>query len=75
MNTFEKVKEILLENLGCSEEEVKMDSNLIEDLGGDSLDIVELSLVLEDEFDTTVEDEDFEELQTVGDIVEYIERG
>lgn len=75
MNTFEKVKEILLENLGCSEEEVKMDSNLIEDLGADSLDIVELSLVLEDEFDTTVEDEDFEELQTVGDIVEYIERG
>ena len=75
MNTFEKVKEILLENLGCSEEDVKMDSNLIEDLGADSLDIVELSLVLEDEFDTTVEDEDFEELQTVGDIVEYIERG
>lgn len=75
MNTFEKVKEVLLENLGCSEEEVKMDSNLIEDLGADSLDIVELSLVLEDEFDTTVEDEDFEELQTVGDIVEYIERG
>lgn len=75
MNTFEKVKEVLLENLGCSEEEVEMDSNLIEDLGADSLDIVELSLVLEDEFDTTVEDEDFEELQTVGDIVEYIERG
>lgn len=75
MDTFKKVKEILLENLGCAEEDIKMESNLIEDLGADSLDIVELSLVLEDDFDITVEDEDFEEIQTVGAIVEYIERG
>lgn len=75
MSTFNKVKEILLENLGCSEDEIEMDSNLIEDLGADSLDIVELSLVLEEDFDITVEDEDFEKLQTVGAIVEYIERG
>mgnify|MGYP000914066998 CR=1 FL=1 len=74
MNTFEKVKEILLENLGCSEEDIKLESNLIEDLGADSLDIVELSLALEENFDITVADEDFEKLKTVGAIVEYIER-
>lgn len=75
MDTFKKVKEILLENLGCAEEDIKLESNLIDDLGADSLDIVELSLALEDDFDITVEDEDFEKLQTVGAIVEYIERG
>ena len=75
MDTFKKVKEILLENLGCAEEDIQLESNLIDDLGADSLDIVELSLALEDDFDITVEDEDFEKLQTVGAIVEYIERG
>lgn len=75
MATFKKVKEILLENLGCSEEDINIDSNLIKDLGADSLDIVELSLALEEEFEITVEDEDFEKLQTVGAIIEYIERG
>ncbi|HHV38833.1 MAG TPA: acyl carrier protein [Tepidimicrobium sp.] len=74
MDTFEKVKEILLENLGCSDEDITMDSDLIEDLGADSLDIVELSLALEENFGLTVADEDFEKLQTVGAIIEYIER-
>ena len=75
MDTFKKVKEILLENLGCAEEDIELESNLIDDLGADSLDIVELSLALEDDFDITVEDDDFEKLQTVGAIVKYIERG
>lgn len=75
MDTFKKVKEVLLENLGCSEEDIKLESNLIEDLGADSLDIVELSLALEEDFNITVADEDFEKIQTVGAIVEYIERG
>ena len=75
MDTFKKVKEILLENLGCAEEDIQLETNLIDDLGADSLDIVELSLALEDDFDIIVEDEDFEKLQTVGAIVEYIERG
>lgn len=74
MNTFERVKEILLENLGCSEEDINIGSNLVEDLGADSLDIVELSLALEENFDITVADEDFEKLQTVGAIIDYIER-
>ncbi len=73
MNKFEKIKEILLENLGCEEEDIKLESKLIDDLGADSLDIVELSLALEESFDITVKDEDFEKLQTVGAIIEYLE--
>lgn len=73
MSKFEKIKEILLENLGCEEEDIKLESNLIDDLGADSLDIVELSLALEENFDITVKDEDFEKLQTVGAIIEYLE--
>lgn len=71
---FLKVKEILLENLGCNEENIKMESNLIEDLDADSLDIVELTVALEDEFDIEVPDEDFEKLSTVKSIIDYIER-
>lgn len=71
---FLKVKEILLENLGCNEEDIKMESNLIEDLDADSLDIVELTVALEDEFDIEVPDEDFEKLSTVKSIIDYIER-
>lgn len=74
-NTFERVKEILLENLGCDEEDIKMETDLIEDLEADSLDIVELSMSLEDEFEIEVSDEDLEKLNTVESIVEYIERG
>ena len=72
MDIFEKVKEVIVENLACSEEDIKMDSNLIDDLGADSLDIVELSMALEEDFEIIVEDEDFEKLQTVGAIIEYI---
>ena len=75
MDTFKKVKKILLENLGCKEEDIKLESNLIEDLGADSLDIVELCLALEEKFEIIVEDEDFEELKTLGSIIAYIERG
>lgn len=74
-NIFEKVKEVLLENLGCSEDDITMETDLVEDLEADSLDIVELSMALEDEFDIEVEDEDFEKLKTVKAIIEYIERG
>ncbi len=74
MDTFKKVKKILLENLGCAEEDIKLESNLIEDLGADSLDIVELCLALEENFEIIVEDEDFEQLKTLGSIIAYIER-
>lgn len=75
MDTFKKVKKILLENLGCAEEDIKLESNLIKDLGADSLDIVELCLALEENFGIIVEDEDFEKLNTVETIIDYIERG
>lgn len=71
---FNKVKEIIVENLGCDEEEVKIDSSLIDDLGADSLDIVEMSMSFEDEFNVKIKDEDFEKIKTVKDIVDYIEK-
>lgn len=73
MDTFEQVKKILCEQLDLDDEQVTMESAIIEDLGADSLDIVDLVMTLEEEFDTEIPDEDIEGLKTVGDIVKYIE--
>ncbi len=59
---FEKVKEILVEQLGVSEDEISMDSSLLDDLGADSLDLVELIMALEQEFDVEIPDEDAEKI-------------
>ena len=75
MNTeevFEKVKRIIVEQLGVSETSVEMDASFIDDLGADSLDIVELVMALEEEFDIEIPDSDAEKVVTVGDVVEYI---
>lgn len=75
MNTeevFEKVKEIIVEQLGVAETSVEMESSFIDDLGADSLDIVELVMALEEEFDMEIPDSDAEKVVTVGDVVEYI---
>ena len=75
MNTeevFEKVKAIIVEQLGVAETSVEMDSSFIDDLGADSLDIVELVMALEEEFDMEIPDADAEKVVTVGDVVEYI---
>ncbi len=72
MDIFEKVRKVLVSNLGCSEEDVSLESNLIEDLEADSLDVVELIMALEEEFDLTIEDEEAENLQNVNAIVNYI---
>ena len=75
MNTeevFEKVKEIIVEQLGVAETSVEMESSFIDDLGADSLDIVELVMALEEEFDMEIRDSDAEKVVTVGDVVEYI---
>ena len=75
MNTeevFEKVKAIIVEQLGVAETSVEMDSSFIDDLGADSLDIVELVMALEEEFDLEIPDSDAEKVVTVGDVVEYI---
>ena len=75
MNTeevFEKVKGIIVEQLGVAEASVTMEASFIDDLGADSLDIVELVMALEEEFDIEIPDADAEKVATVGDVVEYI---
>ena len=69
---FEKVKAIIVEQLGVAEASVEMESSFIDDLGADSLDIVELVMALEEEFDMEIPDTDAEKVVTVGDVVEYI---
>jgi acyl carrier protein len=70
---FDTVKRIISEELGVKEEEVKLESDLSEDLGADSLDAVELIMALEEEFDISVSDEKAQELKSVQDIVSYLE--
>ena len=69
---FEKVKGIIVEQLGVAETSVTTESAFIDDLGADSLDIVELIMALEEEFDTEIPDSDAEKIVTVGDVVDYI---
>lgn len=69
---FEKVKKIIVEQLGVEEEEINMESSFIDDLGADSLDIVELIMALEEEFDIEIPDSEAEKIATVGDAVDYI---
>ncbi len=69
---FERVKEIIIEQLGVAETAVTLEASFIDDLGADSLDIVELIMALEEEFDTEIPDSDAEKIVTVGDVVDYI---
>jgi len=69
----EKVKDIIVEQLGVNPEQITPSASFIEDLGADSLDTVELVMAFEEEFSVDVPDEDAERLQTVGDVIRYIE--
>lgn len=69
---LEKVKKVVVEQLGVSEAEVKKESSYVDDLGADSLDTVELVMALEEAFGTEIPDEDAEKIKTVGDTVAYI---
>ena len=69
---FEKVKGIIVEQLGIADTAVAMEASFIDDLGADSLDIVELIMALEEEFDTEIPDADAEKVVTVGDVVDDI---
>ena len=72
MNEFERIKTVIADQLGVDESVITMDSAFIDDLGADSLDVVELIMGLENEFDLEIPDEDAETITTVGDVVEYI---
>ena len=73
MNTFDKVKAIVVEQLGVDEAEVTIDSTFIDDLGADSLYIVELIMAFEEEFNVEIPDDVAEKIKTVKDTVEYID--
>jgi acyl carrier protein len=70
---FERIKEMIIEELNVPEEKVTMQARLAEDLGADSIDAVELIMNIEDEFNVQVSDEEAQNIKTVGDLVKYIE--
>ena len=69
----DRIKDIIVEQLGVNADQIKPEAKFIEDLGADSLDIVELVMGLEEEFGTEIPDEEAEKLQTVGDVAKFIE--
>ena len=71
---FEKLRELLCEQLELDEDEVTMDTNIVKDLGADSLDVVELLMALEDEYDITITDDAVRELYTVREVVEFVDK-
>ena len=73
MALFDEVKEVVVEQLSVNADEVKEESKFVEDLGADSLDVVELVMALEEKFDIEIPDEDAESIATVGDAIKFIE--
>ena len=69
---LEKMKEIIAEQLGVEEDEITPDTSFQEDLGADSLDLFELTMALEEEYDTEIPAEELEDIETVGDVIEYL---
>ena len=74
MATFDKVKDIVVDQLGVEADEVQIESTFIDDLGADSLDIVELIMAFEEEFNIEIPDEAAEKIKTVQDVVTYIDQ-
>ena len=72
MSVESKVKEIIAEQLGINEDDISLDSSLSDSLGADSLDVVEIVMALEEEFDLEITDEDADKFDAVNDFVEYI---
>ena len=70
---FDKIKEIFAEQLDADTEEMTMDTDIARDLGADSLDVVELLMSIEDEFQVEIPDEEIENIKTIGELVKYIE--
>ncbi|MCI6854870.1 MAG: acyl carrier protein [Firmicutes bacterium] len=70
---FDKIKDIIIDQLQVEESDVNMDTNLMKDLSADSLDAVEIIMAIEDEYGIEIPDEEAEKIQTVGDLVRYVE--
>ena len=70
---FDRIRDIIIEQLQVEESEVNMDTNLMKDLSADSLDAVEIIMAIEDEYGIEIPDEEAEKMQTVGDLVRYVE--
>ncbi len=73
MDTFAKIKEVIVDKLGVEEDKITKEAHFVDDLGADSLDTVELIMQLEEEFSIEIPDEDAETLTTVGAVIDYIE--
>ncbi len=73
MDTFAKIKEVIVDKLGVEEEKIIREAHFVDDLGADSLDTVELIMQLEEEFDIEIPDEDAENITTVGAAIDYID--
>ncbi len=73
-STLQKIKEVISEKLACSQDIIKLESRFVKDLGADSLDIVELVMGLEEEFGMEIPDEDAENLETIKDVLDYIQK-
>jgi acyl carrier protein len=74
MNVDKKIKQIIAEQLGLPEEEIQDSASLLDDLGADSLDIVELVMAMEEEFEMEIPDEDAEKIVTVKDVIDYVKK-
>ena len=74
MSTFDKVKEVVIDKLGVDEAAITDKAHFVNDLGADSLDQVELVMALEEEFGNEIPEDDAEKLQTVGSVIEYVEK-
>ncbi|MBE5937821.1 MAG: acyl carrier protein [Lachnospiraceae bacterium] len=72
--TFEKVKEIIVETISCDEDKITLDASLKDDLGIDSLDAMELSMALEENFSLTIDEEELQKFVTVRNIVEFLDK-
>ncbi|KUK56008.1 MAG: Acyl carrier protein [Atribacteria bacterium 34_128] len=74
MESMDRIKKIIVDQLGVDESKITEDSSFVDDLGADSLDIVELIMAFEEEFDIEIPDEDAEKMKTVGDAVKYLNK-
>ncbi|MBC7766019.1 MAG: acyl carrier protein [Hyphomonadaceae bacterium] len=69
---FEKIRAVIVDQLGVDEDEVTMEASFLDDLGADSLDIAELAMAMEEEFELQISDGEIDKIQTVGDVVNYV---